>query len=305
MHETDYTASGRILVIGDLTVDIHMEIPEAAPGKVHPGIDLTVVGWPRVGIGGTAYLFAKAIRSMSNYSAAVIGAIGDDPFGNAIMDEFQKSRLENTFIQKDTESPTPVLPLLGFDDGTRLMARPYREAMPALDSNTLHATLSAYSPESFKLMFISGYSIATPDLKALKTVHIAADWARSNSIPIIVDLVPHEFAELVGPLTRVTDLIGKPSGFVAELRTVRGLGLCGPYQSETDAAERLRSAAANLAETADFAIVQHQLKLSTYAQIYATPKYVSCIETYDFEPIDRTGLGDRLLVRTLLLHQVI
>lgn len=292
----------RVLVLGDLIAELVVFVPSGSLRTTAPGLDITLVGSSGLHLVGSALLFAMSLQAASSYSACILGALGHDKLATLVKDELRDKGLSDELIRIDVSAPTPIMPTAIFDDGTRVMIRPPREILPTLSSQHVEAVLSRQDPASFKLVFISGYLIASSNRDAIRAVEVTCNWARSNAIPVVLDLVPHEFAEFIGDLERVNDLIGKPDGYVTELRTARGLGLCGSSASPSELGEELAEAAINLAQDSHFAVVQHQVEPGIYGQIYATPQGAAPLETYPFSPSDRKGLGDKLLIQTLTQH---
>jgi hypothetical protein len=56
------------------------------------------------------------------------------------------------------------------------------------------------------VILLSGYCLLGNDTLTMKSANELYGWAQRNEIPMIVDLVPHEFSESVGDLDKVKDM---------------------------------------------------------------------------------------------------
>jgi hypothetical protein len=115
---------------------------------------------------------------------------------------------------------------------------------------------------------------------------------------VVLDLVPHEFAESVGTVREVEDVLGPIDVLVAELRTARGLGFDASFSGES--LEEVMATVANaLATGRDMAVVQHRLSPTQYGQVFSRGHMVSaCHETIG-DNVELLGLGDIMLVKAL------
>jgi hypothetical protein len=208
-------------------------------------------------------------------------------------------------VQSIAARPTCVVSVAYLKDGTRLMTRPLRHAGDELDPRAVAGFVCGQPSGRFDLVFISGYSLVRRNSPTALTARWLGGWARRHRIPILLDLVPHEFAESVGSVPRaVSRLGGQATGFVAELRTVRGLGLCDDYSDAESIRGQMAQAAASLAGYGQFAVVQHQNGPETYAQaIFHQGR--SMFEQCRFVPGEREGLGDRMLAEALVTHRLL
>lgn len=291
-------AEGSVLVLGDLTVDVLVGASDDIPSHRVEGHDLTLIGDTCLRVGGSALLMAKAMAGRC--TPAVVAAVGDDTLADSVQAALAQAGIDDRGVQRSLEAATSVVNVVHFPDGTRLMVRPLSHAGRYIDSNVATEVARGLG-SACRLLFISGYSLLGQHTGTQKTVFALAEWARANNVPICVDLVPHEFAESVGPLTKVSDLVGSvPDIVVAELRTVRGFNLVPAADLSDDCSRMLTDAATALkSHSRSIAVVQHQVRPGIYGQATivgcASPEY----EEHSFAPETRLGLGDRLLTQAL------
>lgn len=249
-------------------------------------------------------LLAKAADSYRQVRPIMVAGLGEDRFASFVLAEVESLDLEVGGLQLVPGAATCVVSLSYFSDGTRFMIRPRSHAGRCLDHNRVGDLLRGLSQEPVALLFVSGYLIVEPYSPSILAVQEACRWARARNVPIVVDLVPHEFKAVVGDLDTVAERIGcKPNGYVAELRTIRDLGLCEPYSDQIDARRNMILGSTALASYGDFAVVQHQDEQGLYAQAVTWFGQTEPLAFFPFSPGERLGLGDRLLLHALHEHQ--
>jgi sugar/nucleoside kinase (ribokinase family) len=294
------------IVVGDLTLDLRLPLPSAdVLARLARNLDVTAEVELTFALGGSALLFADAIEATGAVSPVVFAAVGDDLPGQVILNAAAErwSTVPHIEVVRDRSTTTV---LLGYTPtGGRLMLRPPSAASRFLSEQHMTAGLARVEPGAAALVFVSGYTLATPGASSVAAARTAVQWAREHHVPTVLDLVPHEFNEAVGDLDHVAGTLGQPGVIVAELRTARALGLCGSYSSRTKAATAMEQAAQALDDFCGAGVVQHRLVDETYVQVVS---YGGSCTTMHY-PVDGSteflGLGDRMLVEALGVMRII
>jgi sugar/nucleoside kinase (ribokinase family) len=284
---------GAAVVLGDLTLDVTWTSGEPWPASKKLGADVTIVATPEYHIGGTGFLFAKAVGDMTSLEPVIVSAVGDDPIGEAVRQELRGGGYRIDGIQTAEAHPTCLVTSSYLVDGTRLMVRPSTHAGKHIGAEQLSALLG--SIDDCALVFISGYMLAGPGASTRAALRLMSAWAFSRAIPVVVDLVPHEFMESVGPISVVEQMLGNPvTVYIAELRTIQGLGLVAEEDQTLPLPDRLGAAAEALARYSPVAIAQCQVGRTTYGQSCVARGRPAAYTEHDFDERTRLGLGDRL-----------
>lgn len=289
-----------VLIVGDLTVDLLTHATDAFPLSHRVGSDVTFVAPTTTTIGGTATLFARAVASETNCRPIILSAVGRDTFGQQIIDRLEHSEMSVAGIQEVLDIGTGCPSTAYFTDGTRLMVRPADFASRHLSPEWTEHLLTTLEATRCALVFISGYAIVNGDSPSCQSAAAVSGWAAANSVPCVLDLVPHDFINHVGSLGTIKERLHTDvSGFIAEHKTVRNLGL-GTLAPDFAEPSGLVDAATALGRVAPIAIVQQQLTPSLYGQAYQIRDRRFPTESHAFRPTERSGLGDLLAVRALV-----
>jgi len=292
-----------VLAMGDITLDLAAAVDEEFPEQHTAGADLTFAGSPTPSLGGTAMLLARAAESYPHVRPLMIAGLGADRFASFVLAEVESRGLDAVGLQVVPEAATCVVSLSYFSDGTRFMIRPRSHAGRRLDRNRVGDLLRGLSEDPVALLFISGYLLVEPSSPSVLAVQEACRWATARDVPVVVDLVPHEFKAMVGDMSTLIERVGcKPNGYVAELRTIRDLGMCDGYTDRRAARRNMVSGSAELAHYGDFAVVQHQDEQGVYSQAVTWFGRSEPLAYFPFGPNERLGLGDRLLLQALHEH---
>lgn len=285
----------RILIFGDLAVDIRTTIPATTQVRsLEQGQDVTVFADYDVRPSGTALLFATAVMEFSAGVPDVVACVGGDLFGSYIEGELHRRKIATAGLQQTHADPTALILVAHRDDGTRLMFQSKATANRWLTVEAVTRYLDNVPSISTSMMWVSGYCLADTSAPRMQAVRAAAEWARKRHIPIAVDLVPHDFLRHVGDHNSVEALIGSVDGLVTELRTVQAFDL--PHGTATDAWESLDWYAKMLCKSRDFAIVQHRINSETYGQVAATSMGRVIRLELDLQTNPIHGIGDRMAV---------
>jgi sugar/nucleoside kinase (ribokinase family) len=297
--------SGRILILGDLGIDFVTSADNSPQYSAWPSADTTLIGSPEVRIGGSAFLFARAVANESNWEPEILAPCGPDVAGSIMQEEMKSSGFTTRGIQVASGGSTFVNSSTYLPDGKRLMVRPSRVFLAKLDPDRVSSYLNTLNPVTYKLVFLSGYLLANRDEASIESIRRVFGWARDHSIATLVDLVPHEFHAFVGTIADVSKVTGPVSGFISALETARDLGLCDPFETTSEAIQQLPIAASALALLGRFGIVQHRVTPEAFAQAYAENEGTSTMQNHEFDPQEMIGLGDVLALKVILKSQLL
>lgn len=294
---TNFGAARIALIFGDLAVDVRYRLDGSTRmGDLDAGTNVAVYSPFKMVAAGTALNFADAIRRQSQAIPLILGAVGNDLFGDWLLSECGRL-FDVRGIFRASTAPTSVIIVSHKPDGTRLMMQPVRSANSYL-SEEQSAPLLAGTP-GVALLWVSGYAIAEPDPPRVQAVRAAVEWAREHRIPVLVDLVPHAFRDRVGDLDEVRRRIGEVAGFVAEVDTVRELSFATGYawrprlSSMTELAEMM-------SEEKYIVFLQHRLTPDEYAQVAVFPEFGVLQTTLDVRTRQVRAIGDQLVVHGLI-----
>lgn len=286
------------LVFGDLSLDVVSNLTEAPPSSPFGGHDVTLVGEPRMLLGGSAVLFARAASAL--VEPHIIGCVGRD-FSGDVLKTLVTAESYRSSIHRTDEAPTAVINVIYDDNGDRLMVRSNHNANKYLDVSPSEL-LPDGRVDEYCLLFVSGYLLTVPDAPTVGTLRNYCESFRTAGIPIILDCVPHEFKEHAGTLATVSKLIGPLDAVVMELRTAVGLGYADSDECVLDG---LAQAADSLSNEVEVAIIQARSGPLTYSQAVRQHGQTAILH-YPCEPTNMLGVGDRLLcdaiVRTKLIR---
>lgn len=298
-HSVQELTTPCALILGDITLDIvaGVESADELVGLVE-GHDVTFSTKVDSLLGGTAWLFARAIAAHSDLEPRILASVGHDPAGGMLVELLRQRGMTTEGISAVETARTAVDVAVFPRGGGRLMLRNADSASRRLSRKSVRGVLSTLEPRMVRLCFISGYVLARPGAPSVGAATELVRWSRANGVPVVLDLVPHEFAESVGTVREVEDVLGPIDVLVAELRTARGLGFDASFSGES--LEEVMATVANaLATGRDMAVVQHRLSPTQYGQVFSRGHMVSaCHETIG-DNVELLGLGDIMLVKAL------
>jgi sugar/nucleoside kinase (ribokinase family) len=146
-----------VTVIGDVNIDLLL-----SPIKDYPKRDSQEkIPWLKVEVGGGAAHVALALSKLG-LKTKLIGLIGNDPFGNFILEKIKKFGVENKLrvVKKETGISIGI----NFEDGSRSLL-------------TYRGTNSLFSIHNFNLseiegriLFLTGYGLLEKFRKGMKKV---------------------------------------------------------------------------------------------------------------------------------------
>lgn len=293
---------GKAIVVGDLSLDsVAHTLTGQTFADLQSGHDATVAGSVRMLVGGTAYLFSRAILEITDLEPIVMAGIGDDFAGRCISAAFDLEGMTTRGIVIQ-QVPTAMYGTTYFDDGQRLMICPADNASQHYALATAKLLTEALGDDPVAMLWVSGYGLLhhrEPNRRLAAIVYMC-QWARGRGVPIAVDLVPHKFAEQVGSVDDVISWLGPVDVLVADLDTA--VRLAGMPEGAGSADPQVAAAAAGtLGAGSRCVITQYRSGPSTYRQTIAPSRPGNDTETVDYPIRDGQlrGIGDRLAVTGL------
>lgn len=178
-EESNEDQTIEVLLIGDLNVDLHLDIP-AYP---QPGGD-GVATRQRMGFGGSAANTAVILVRLGVRSA-MLGCVGDDGWGAQAVDGLTAVGVDTRHVQRSGTEPTSLNVITVTPDGERTMFA-YRGASAELKSADVPPDLCGASH-----VHISGYALlADPQRAAAEAAATSARRMRKTvSLDVPVDPV--------------------------------------------------------------------------------------------------------------------
>jgi hypothetical protein len=243
---------------------------------------------------GTALLFAGMLMESTTCIPNVIASVGYDMFGTYLLAELEKRGISTARVHVTHQEGTALVFVARRDDHTRLMFQSKATASRVLNPDFVADQLATIDSAGIRLLWISGYCLTDRSAPRLAAVRVASEWARRWKVPIVVDLVPHDFQTQVGDHHSVESMIGPVDGLVGELHTVQRFAL-SPEPGFTNW-QSLEWYARALCEGRRFAMVQHRISTSEYGQVTASCSGDRFSLRLQLESTAMRGIGDRLAI---------
>jgi sugar/nucleoside kinase (ribokinase family) len=163
-----------VIVVGELNVDLILNrikgFPEKGKEKIADEMTLT--------LGSSAAIFASNLSSLGA-KVAFLGKIGDDSFGDLVVDSLENKGVSTEFILKDSALKTGATIVLNYEDERAAITHP-----GAMD----HLTIDDITPEKLKtarhLHFSSFY--LQPGLR--KDVAVMFKMAKESGLTTSLDM---------------------------------------------------------------------------------------------------------------------
>lgn len=162
-----------IIVVGELNVDLILNdidgFPEIQKEKLASQLTLT--------LGSSAAIFASNLSSL-NTEVSFIGKIGQDSFGEKVLDSLKKSNVNTDFIVKDSALTTGVTVALNYDQERAMVT--HQGAMTELGINDITDEQLAQA----KHMHFSSYFLQP---KIAKDLHVLMKRAKKLGLTTSLD----------------------------------------------------------------------------------------------------------------------
>ncbi len=108
-----------VLVVGELNVDLILNRIDSFPeiGKEKLAQDMTLT------LGSSSAIFASNLSSLGS-KVSFLGKIGNDPFGQLVIDSLNKKKVDTNFIMKDEKLNTGATIILNFSEDRAMVTYP-------------------------------------------------------------------------------------------------------------------------------------------------------------------------------------
>jgi ribokinase len=255
--------AGNVLLFGDLNVDNILTVPEIPT----PGHD-TYASRVETHLGG-AVCNTSVILQRLHQPARMLGAIGQDHWGEFVLRELQRAGVDTRFIARKSEQGTGLIFIGVIPNGERTMFS-YRGANTILSPQDIAEDIL----EGVALVQLSGYVFISP-LQCQSAFHLI-EMARQRGVPVSLDTG-------LDPLEREPEIFRQ----VLPLLT-----LCITGQEEA----RLLTGCDSLQDQAAALLAQGSklvaIKLGSQGAYLAWPQGDLLLPAFQVEVKDTTGAGD-------------
>jgi ribokinase len=262
--------STRIAVVGSLNMDLVIRSPRIPqPGETIIGSEFITVP------GGKGANQAVAAARLGG-EVSMIGRVGNDSFGETLLENMAASQVDTAFITRDQDSTTGVALIVVDDQGENSIVVASGANMRVSDQDVNAAESRIASADLLVLQ------LEIP----LSTVSRAAQIAAEHGVPVVLNPAPAR--ELPEDLLSLVDVL-VPNETEAALLT----GL------DCKSADGLKMAAKRLLELGTGSVV---ITLGKKGALLANQEFDSLeVPAFKIDPIDTTAAGDAF-VAGLAVH---
>jgi hypothetical protein len=299
------------LVLGDLCLDVHATL-DLSPDQVAPlsaGSDVTSLGDVHGLPGGTTWLFADALATACDASGrgamsldlvpVIMAVVGADWAGNFLAGVATDRGWPADGIMRAVGARTDIVATTSFGGRARLMVVPAEKVSRKLLPWDVQRVERLCEVFDVALAWVSGYLFENYDSTATEAARAVFAFLRELGVPVVLDLVPHDFLAKVGLLTRLEAELGTVDVIVGEFGTLTALGFGQRPPAGQDPWPSMVACARSAALGRLGAVVQHRVSVQAYAQAIAG----KCVgELTMSKPVPATGprgIGDALAVQAL------
>jgi hypothetical protein len=291
------------LIVGELCLDVYAQVSvqgEALAALSHDA-DIVTDGATTLMPGGTAWLFADALASMTGLVPLIAAAVGTDPAGDVLAASLAGQDFPAAGLLRAAGTRTDILSITAFPGRGRLLARPAERVIRKVQPWEWDRVADMVEAHDVRFAWISGYVFEDYDAAALETARTLFARLRDRAIPIVVDLVPHDFARKIGPLSQLEQDVGPIDVLVGEFRTLVGLGFGQLPPLDADVRIAMLGCARAVARDRVGAVIQHRVTTSPYLLAIAGRQLGEHFVDQEIPAGGPRGFGDVLAVQGLLL----
>jgi sugar/nucleoside kinase (ribokinase family) len=299
------------LVLGDLCLDVHarLDIPPDSIGPLAAGSDVTALGDVYGLPGGTTWLFADALTAAYDTAAlgdtsrgvvpVIMAVVGADWAGDFLGNAATDRGWPTDGIVRVVGMRTDIVATTGFAGRARLMVIPTEKVSHKFLPWDIQR--AEWICRAFDVCFawVSGYLFESYGNSVIEAARAMFARLRANSVPIVLDLVPHDFLAKVGHLERLEADVGPLDVIVGEFTTLAALGFGQRPQVGEDPRPNMLACARSAAAGRLGAVVQHRVSVETYAQAIAGQSVAGLAMSKPVPATGPRGLGDALAVQAL------
>jgi sugar/nucleoside kinase (ribokinase family) len=292
------------LIVGELCLDVSAQISvqgetlTAFPHSTDIVADGTIAAVP----GGTAWLFANALGSMTDLVPLIAAAVGTDLAGDLLATALSEQGFPATGIRRVTGTRTDIVSITSFPGTGRLLARPEEKITRTVQAWEWSRIADMVTAHDVRFAWISGYIFEGHGAAISESTRTLFGHLRDRAIPIVLDLVPHDFANKIGSVRHLEMDVGSIDVLVGEYLTLVGLGFAQTTPPGGDARSAMLDCAREVARGRAGAVIQHQTSISHYTLAVAGPQLSDGqVLDYKIPASGPRGLGDILAVQGLRL----
>jgi sugar/nucleoside kinase (ribokinase family) len=217
--------------MGDLCVDALIDGSDSSSfAQLGRGAEAAVRSSGKLSVGGSAWLLAQAAMETGFFSPVILSAVGSDAWAQTLLASVREAGLPTASIQQVAPAATDLVCMITTAGRHRVMFLPAEPTGNRLDADFVLASLGGTDASHVAWAFLSGYALAGRNSARRRSAKVLTDWARDHEIPVVLDLVPHQFRASVGTLGEVASYLGSPDVLIGNLSTFQQLG----YSSEGD-----------------------------------------------------------------------
>jgi sugar/nucleoside kinase (ribokinase family) len=290
------------LIVGELCLDVWAQVGvEGQELAALPYVGIVADGTIDLMPGGTAWLFANALTSITEIVPLIAAAVGNDPAGNLLAAEFAEHDFCTAGLLRAADTPTDIISITNFPGMKRLLARPAEKVIRKVRAWEWDRVADLVTTHDVRFAWVSGYIFEDHDSATLGSVRALFEHLRDRAIPIVLDLVPHDFVNRIGYLRQLELDVGPIDVLVGEFSTLAGLGHGQEASSGTDARPAMLECARSAARGRAGAIIQHRVSTSHYALATVGLGLGGRVVDQEIPPSGPRGVGDLLAVKGLRL----
>jgi len=291
------------LIIGELCLDVSAQISvqSEALAALPRNADIMADGVIALSPGGTAWLFAKALTSMTGLVPLIAATIGTDAAGDLLATSLVMHDFPATGLLRAVSTRSDVISITSFPGAARLIVRPAEKVIRKVQAWEWARIADMLAAHEVRFAWISGYIFEDYDAVTLESTRTLFGHLRDRAIPIVLDLVPHDFAGKIGHLGHLELDVGSIDVLVGEFRTLVGLGFGETAPFGADVRPAMLECARRVAHGRTGAVVQHRISTSHYTLATVGSQLGERVMDREIPASGPRGIGDILAVRGLQL----
>jgi sugar/nucleoside kinase (ribokinase family) len=289
------------LIIGELCLDVtaQISVQGEALAALPDNASIVADGAVALAPGGTAWLFANALASLTGLVPLIAAAVGTDLAGDLLAASVAEQDFPADGLLRAGGTPTDIVSITSFPGTGRLLARPAEKVMRKVHAWEWERIADMVDAHDVRFAWVSGYIFEDYDTATLEHTRTLFGQLRERAIPIVLDLVPHDFVNKIGRLRDLETDVGPIDVLVGEFRTVVGLGFGQAVPPGDDVRPAMLGCARTIARTRAGAVIQHRVSTSHYALAVAGPQLGERVMNQEIPASGPRGMGDVLAVQGL------
>lgn len=285
--------------MGDLCVDALIDGSDSSSfAQLGLGAEAAVRSSGRLSVGGSAWLMARAAMETGFFSPVMLSAVGSDAWAQTLLACVREAGLPAAAIQQVAQAATDLVAVITMAGRQRVMFLPAEATGNRLDAGFVLGFLSGTDASRVAWAFLSGYALAGRNSARRASAKVLADWAREHEIPVVLDLVPHQFRASVGTLGEVASHLGPPDVLIGNLSTFQQLGYSGEGDGH-DIAKDMERVAVQASRDWGTVVTQAFTRSGVFGQTAARRGSVLFSGELVIPASGARGAGDRLAAEAL------